>query len=117
MWVKGGNAVWGDATFAPDDEGEGVHTHGELVSFRQTAPIPLDDKDVETPPVMQGQPQVATTQGLSTGKTPPVMKNMTADEAGTWILGHTPLTFRVTSSHLSYHLRYSRVSILIRFRE
>jgi len=102
MWVKGGNAVWGDATFAPDDEEGGVHTHGELVSFRQTAPIPVDDKDVETPPVMQGQP-LATAQGLSTGKTPPVMKNMTVDEAVTWILGHTPFTFRrMIATNYSY---------------
>ena len=88
MWIKGGNAVWGDATFAPDDE-EGQHTHGELISFRQTAPIPLDDKDVETPP---------STQGTDKRKVPPIWKNMTVDEAGNWILAHTPLTFRVTSS-------------------
>ena len=93
MWVKGGNAVWGDATFAPDDE-EGVnHTHGELISFRQSAPMPLDDKDAEVLPSTQEQPQFATAQNSSNYT--PVLGNMTADEAGGWILGHTPLTFRV----------------------
>ncbi|KAI9462617.1 Lecithin:cholesterol acyltransferase-domain-containing protein [Russula earlei] len=100
MWIKGGNAVWGDATFAPDDEEGGNHTHGELVSFRQT--IDLDDMDVETPPVMQGPTQTAAAQGQN--KMPSVMKNMTSDEAGTWILGHTPLTFRVNPPSLSFHL-------------
>jgi phospholipid:diacylglycerol acyltransferase len=92
MWVKGGNAVWGDATSAPDDEGGGQHTHGELISFRQTAPIPLDDNNVETPP------NIATAQGPDKRKVPPTWKNMTVDEAGDWILAHTPLTFRVIPS-------------------
>ncbi len=94
MWVKGGNAVWGDAAFAPDDEEGGNHTHGELISFRQTVPIPLNDKDVEALPSTQGQPRFATAQS-SNNRTLPVLGNMTVDEAGSWILGHTPLTFRV----------------------
>jgi len=93
MWVKGGNAVWGDATFAPDDEEGRNHTHGELISFRQTVPVPLDDKDAEALPFTQGQPQFATAQRLKNRS--PVGGNMTVDEAGGWILGHTPLTFRV----------------------
>jgi phospholipid:diacylglycerol acyltransferase len=84
MWVKGGNAVWGDATFAPDDEEEGQHTHGELISFRQLVPIPPDDKNAGTMPSAQGADK------------PPVSRNMTVDEAGSWILAHTPETFRVT---------------------
>ncbi|KAI0276276.1 LACT-domain-containing protein [Russula aff. rugulosa BPL654] len=102
MWVKGGNAVWGDATFAPDDE-EGVnHTHGELISFRQTVPIPLDDKDAEALPSTQGQPRFTTTQS-SNNRTLPVLGNMTVDEAGGWILAHTPLTFRkMIATNYSY---------------
>ena len=94
MWVKGGNAVWGDATFAPDDEKEGDHTHGELISFRQTGSIPLDDGDAEALPLTQGRPRSATAQS-SNNRPRPVLGNMTVDEAGGWILGHTPLTFRV----------------------
>jgi phospholipid:diacylglycerol acyltransferase len=104
MWVKGGNAVWGDATFAPDDEEGGHHSHGELISFRQIVPIPLDDKDAETSPLTQGQTQYATAQNSTNRTIPPVSKNMTVDEAGAWILGHTPLTFRVSPSSLPHPL-------------
>ena len=99
MWVKGGNAVWGNATFAPDDEEEGNHTHGELISFRQTVPIPLDDKDAGALPLAQGQPQFATAQSSnsSNNRPAPALGNMTVDEAGDWILGHTPSTFRVNT--------------------
>jgi phospholipid:diacylglycerol acyltransferase len=110
MWVKGGNAVWGDATFAPDDEEGGLHSHGELISFRQTVPVPLDDKDAETSPLTQGQIQAATAQSSNDRKTPPV-SNMTVDEAAAWILGHTPLTFRVNPSFLP------ATSVLTRFRK
>jgi len=94
MWVKGGNAVWGDATFAPDDEEEGNHTHGELISFRRTVPILLDDKDAEALPLTRGQTQFATAKS-SNNRPPTVLTNMTVDEAEGWILGHTPMTFRV----------------------
>lgn len=66
MWVKGGNAVWGNGTFAPDDAENASHTHGELIAFRHA---------------------LATTQDLEVG-------NMTADQAGTWVLEHTPTTFQ-----------------------
>jgi phospholipid:diacylglycerol acyltransferase len=97
MWLKGGNAVWGDATFAPDDEEGGNHTHGELISFRKTVPIPLDDKDAEELPLTQGQPQFATAQSSNSSNNRPalVLRNMTVDDAGGWILGHTTSTFRV----------------------
>jgi len=96
MWVKGGNAVWGDATFAPDDEEGGNHTHGELISFRQTVPISLDYKDAEAFPLTHEKAQSAIAQS-SNNRPPPVLRNMTVDEAGSWILGHTPSTFRVNS--------------------
>ena len=97
MWVKGGNAVWGDATFAPDDDEGDHHTHGELISFRQTISIPLDEKDAETSPMAQAQ-------SSNNRKIPLAWKNMTVDEAGSWILEHTPLTFRVTLSRFLHPL-------------
>lgn len=103
MWVKGGNAVWGDATFAPDDEEGGHHTHGEFISFRQTISMPLDDKDAEISPMTQAQ--------ISNNcKTPLVGKNMTVDDAEAWILGHTPLTFKVTLPPLRHPLWHSHAS-------
>ena len=96
MWVKGGNAVWGNATHAPDDGEGGHHTYGELISFRQMDPIPPGDEDVETPPFMheQGQTVQTANEGRRHSKFP-LSKNLTADEAGPWILRHTPQTFRV----------------------
>jgi phospholipid:diacylglycerol acyltransferase len=65
MWIKGGRDVWGNLTHAPDDESDSAHTHGELISFRQFQVI--NDSSA---------------------------RNMTADEAGTWILEHTPSYFQ-----------------------
>ncbi|KIJ65858.1 hypothetical protein HYDPIDRAFT_109905 [Hydnomerulius pinastri MD-312] len=70
MWIKGGTAVWGNATWAPDDEHAASHTHGELIAFRQAV-------------------LAAQTAGTAEQST-----NMTADEAGTWILERTPSSFQ-----------------------
>ncbi|KAG1901020.1 Lecithin:cholesterol acyltransferase-domain-containing protein [Suillus fuscotomentosus] len=70
MWIKGGASVWGDADWAPDDEPESSHTHGELIAFRQAA-VPLSAHDITQP-----------------------TRNMTADDASTWILERTPSTFQ-----------------------
>ncbi|KAI9465682.1 phospholipid:diacylglycerol acyltransferase [Lactarius psammicola] len=105
LWVKGGNAVWGNATHAPDDGEGGHHTYGELISFRQIDPIPPDGEDVEMPPFMQEQgksAQTTTTEGPRHSKFP-LSKNLTADEAGPWILRHTPWTFRrMIATNYSY---------------
>ncbi|KAG1794325.1 Lecithin:cholesterol acyltransferase-domain-containing protein [Suillus plorans] len=70
MWIKGGADVWGDANWAPDDDPESSHTHGELIAFRQAA-VPLSAHDITQP-----------------------TRNMTADDASTWILERTPSTFQ-----------------------
>ncbi|KAF8273417.1 Lecithin:cholesterol acyltransferase-domain-containing protein [Lactarius quietus] len=105
MWVKGGNAVWGNATHAPDD-GEAVqHTYGELISFREIEPIPPGGEDVETPPFMHEQAhttQTTVAKGQRHSRFP-LSKNLTADEAGAWILRHTPETFRkMIATNYSY---------------
>ncbi|KAF9564814.1 phospholipid:diacylglycerol acyltransferase [Agrocybe pediades] len=68
MWIKGGNAVWGNDTHAPDDDCDATHSHshGHLISFRPDATAP-DDKS---------------------------SKNMTSVDASDWILEHTPVTFQ-----------------------
>ncbi|TFK46943.1 Lecithin:cholesterol acyltransferase [Heliocybe sulcata] len=66
MWVKGGDAVWGNHTFAPDDAPDAAHTHGELIAFREA---------------------LSNSHDLDVG-------NMTAEQAGTWVLEHTPTTFQ-----------------------
>lgn len=72
LWMKGGNAVWGNGASAPDDDLESTHSHGDLISFRTKEDI------------------FAAQNGL----VEPELKNMTADDASQWILQHTPLTFQ-----------------------
>jgi phospholipid:diacylglycerol acyltransferase len=69
MWIKGGDAVWGNGVHAPDDVYNAIHSHGQLIAFREC--------------------QVGTTMR---GK---ASRNMSADEASQWILEHTPSTFQV----------------------
>lgn len=73
MWMKGGNAVWGDGTSAPDDYEDTTNSHGELISFRDDPADALFD---------------------ASSFDEPDIKNMTADAASAWILQHTPVTFQ-----------------------
>ena len=63
---QGGDDVWGNATFAPDDLHFSDLSHGELIAFRQ----PIADVDQS-------------------------VTNMTAAGAGDWILERTPTSFQV----------------------
>ncbi|TFK23670.1 phospholipid:diacylglycerol acyltransferase [Coprinopsis marcescibilis] len=77
MWMKGGNAIWGDGSHAPDDDCNATHSHGDLIAFRNEA---VESKSI-------------------VGST----KNMTAEEAGAWILQRTPSSFqRMMESNYSY---------------
>lgn len=64
---QGGRAIWGNFTNAPDDHANCTHTHGCFISFRPAGSL-----------------------GNETG-----VQNMTVDEAGTWILEHSPTSFQV----------------------
>lgn len=73
MWIKGGDAIWGTPSGAPDDDHNCSHSHGELIAFRVPQPPPSgSDAGVEA-----------------------ATRNMTADAAGAWILQHTPSSFQV----------------------
>lgn len=66
--LQGGEDIWGNVTNAPDDIAGATHTHGELISFRNI--LTANDTDSD-------------------------LRNMTANEAGNWILQHTPSYFQV----------------------
>ncbi|KAF8178601.1 phospholipid/diacylglycerol acyltransferase [Mycena galopus ATCC 62051] len=74
MWVKGGDAIWGTPSGAPDDMPGSNHTHGDLIAFRRPIPPP---------------PGGTTDAGVEV-----TTNNMTADAAGEWILQHTPSSFQ-----------------------
>ncbi|KAH7926940.1 Lecithin:cholesterol acyltransferase [Leucogyrophana mollusca] len=77
MWIKVLSipyilSIWGNETWAPDDDNDASHTHGELIAFRKLQNLdPLSARGFDE-----------------------VSKNMTADEAGTWILERTPSSFQ-----------------------
>ncbi|KAI0314675.1 phospholipid/diacylglycerol acyltransferase [Amylostereum chailletii] len=84
MWIKGGEDVWGNGTHAPDDEPGSLSSHGELISFRTEAGVAKSSKDKpETSGLKHESPELSIL---------PV--NMTANQAGMWILEHTPVTFQ-----------------------
>ncbi|KAG6899424.1 hypothetical protein C0993_010391 [Termitomyces sp. T159_Od127] len=69
MWLKGGNTIWGNDTHAPDDWPNAVHTHGELIAFRQAPKVGLAGSNTTFP-------------------------KLTAEQAGAWILERTPPSFQ-----------------------
>ena len=74
--VKGGDAVWGDSTWAPDDLDNRDHTHGDLIAFRDSV-IKAAGEDS--------------------------LANMTADTVSPWILAHTPTHFqKMVATNYSY---------------
>ncbi len=70
MMIKGGEAVWGNTTHAPDDEEGHDHTHGQLYSFRPKRPYLDSPHDAGSDP-LDG-------------------RNLSASEAQTWLLQHAP---------------------------
>jgi phospholipid:diacylglycerol acyltransferase len=68
--TKGGVTIWGNTTHAADDDSNATHTHGELIAFRHSQPFSIASESSDT-------------------------GNMTAEEAGNWILSHTPSSFQV----------------------
>ncbi|KAI0820956.1 LACT-domain-containing protein [Irpex lacteus] len=90
MWIKGGDAVWGNETFAPDDPSNADHTHGSLIAFRDTSSNPETNANAE-----EHHHPVTQTHDLPL--------NMTASTASSWILERTPTHFqRMVASNYSF---------------
>lgn len=87
--LKGGNAIWGNSTHAPDDPDNRTQSHGNFFSFRTD--------DLKPQNVSDSDPTYSA-DGLGLKRSEP--RNMTADEAGTWILEHTPVTFQVCCENI-----------------
>jgi phospholipid:diacylglycerol acyltransferase len=94
MMIKGGDTIWGNTTWAPDDEEDcgSDYTHGKLYSFK----IPKDeqhhlgagDAAVAGPEDSNG----TSLHDLSSHRSLPA--NLSADHAFTWLLQHAPSTFQ-----------------------
>lgn len=75
MWIKGGTAVWGNGSWAPDDAPNSMHTHGQLFAFRPASVNAYASEDASSDDLVP-------------------LKNMTATDAGAWILQQTPPSFQ-----------------------
>lgn len=73
FFCQGGTAVWGNATWAPDDPKDNDHSYGQFVSFR-SRDTPYD----------------------------PAIGNLTIDEASNFILEHTPSSFQVCHTQVCF---------------
>lgn len=83
---QGGNAIWGNHTHAPDDPANCTASHGQFLSFRPSEILGqnannADDRDKS----------IASDTA-----------NLTSEDAGTWILQHTPVTFQVSFTNAPY---------------
>nr|XP_019011204.1 phospholipid:diacylglycerol acyltransferase [Kwoniella pini CBS 10737]OCF49985.1 phospholipid:diacylglycerol acyltransferase [Kwoniella pini CBS 10737] len=72
MWMKGGNRMWGNHSAAPDDPENATDTHGRFFSFRH--------------------PGTSEKEETLTKWT--VSPNLTLNEAGPYVLTHTPPNFQ-----------------------
>ncbi|KAI0644719.1 LACT-domain-containing protein [Trametes meyenii] len=88
MWIKGGDDVWGNATWAPDDHANTTHSHGALIAFREGSPA------------LNGSGSSSSSSGHEENDG---LFNMTSNEAGTWILERTPVSFqKMMASNYSF---------------
>ncbi|EIN06718.1 Lecithin:cholesterol acyltransferase [Punctularia strigosozonata HHB-11173 SS5] len=91
MWIKatliGGDLIWGNGTWAPDDPPDAGHSHGELISFRAERTLATAFDALRLKGVTN-----ETIEDLT--KHEAQLTNMTSREGGTWILTHTPNSFQ-----------------------
>ncbi|KAG8898286.1 hypothetical protein FRB99_007546 [Tulasnella sp. 403] len=119
MFIKGGDAIWGNDTHAPDDLDNTNHTHGHFFSFRPQSQV----QPSSIPPghvVSAARPQQSmneTSADRRHGKkharashtmpsfslfeplipasdTGSDVGNLTVEEASNWLLEHTPNSFQ-----------------------
>lgn len=106
---QGGAAIWGNDHGAPDDPLDATLTHGQFVSFRTGENVSAlgavedDGRLVNRTSTPSGPKSLLAYVGLAgaakstgprAGDVDEAMRNMTADEAGDWILTRTPTAFQ-----------------------
>jgi phospholipid:diacylglycerol acyltransferase len=86
---QGGTAVWGNSTHAPDDLPGASHTYGHFFAFRAPS------VSHEALPYGASTEDPTKAVPIPARETNPGVGNLTASEAGDWILEHTPSTWQV----------------------
>lgn len=108
MLIKGGNAVWGNHTWAPDDDADATESHGTFYAFRKPEgkSVHLGAGDAAESRQEGGQAIHHTSSHLS------LQSNLSADDALTWLLQHTPTTFqRMVETNYSCGIEYDEDKI------
>ncbi|KAF8320303.1 phospholipid:diacylglycerol acyltransferase, partial [Clavulina sp. PMI_390] len=82
LWIKGGNAIWGDSTGAPDDRPGSNSTFGDMISFRARSPsLHGEDVDITTDALGRPVPHIETNPGFD---------KLTPEQAGEYVLQQVP---------------------------
>lgn len=108
MLIKGGNAVWGNDTWAPDDWHNSTDTHGSLYAFKKTHDkLHLGAGDAaESRNDSDGQPTHDVSAHLQ------VQSNLSASDALTWLLQQTPASFqRMVEQNYSNGIEYDEAKL------
>jgi phospholipid:diacylglycerol acyltransferase len=79
MWMKGGDRIWGNLTWAADDPANCTDTLGRFFSFRQTS---------DSGPNSSQKPKSEDLDAQH------IQPNLTMNEAGAYTLIHTPQEFQ-----------------------
>lgn len=108
MLIKGGNAVWGNETWAPDDEpGSSIdQSHGKVYSFRTPEGSAYQGAGDAANPI-GGSPNLHETSSQHV-----LQHNLSASDAYNWLLQHTPSTFQqMVQKNYSDGIEYSEEQI------
>lgn len=108
MLIKGGNAVWGNHTWAPDDDSDATESHGTLYNFRRPSGRSLHPR----PRGAAESHQEGSEAGHDNSSHPRLQSNLSADDALTWLLQHTPNAFqRMVETNYSCGIEYDEKKI------
>jgi phospholipid:diacylglycerol acyltransferase len=90
MMIKGGSTIWGNETWAPDDDENADDTHGTIYAFKMP---PLTDQlaAADSGPASEEQQEASPHDANAYQDAP---RNLTANDALTWLLQHTPTSFQ-----------------------
>ncbi|CAO1636915.1 unnamed protein product [Sympodiomycopsis kandeliae] len=109
MLIKGGDAVWGNETWAPDDWHNSSDTHGPLYAFKK--------EDQDDHKIHLGAGDASEQRNIQDGESKEavhdvsshlqVQSNLSASDALTWLLQQTPSNFqRMVEQNYSNGIEY-----------
>lgn len=111
MLIKGGEAVWGNLTWAPDDAPNVTDhdTHGKLYSF-QLPEVPIHQGAGDAATASLYPRDTSSHHDASTQHKLP--SNLSATDGFTWLLQHAPSSFQqMVQQNYSHGIEYSEQQI------